>query len=56
MRNAMNGLGRNLASGLRLALFMRVDRSAFRISVAQLAHCAEVYALAAMRFCGASAA
>src|SRR6478752_1269802 len=36
MRNAMNGLGRNLASGLRLALFMPVDRSAFRISVAQL--------------------
>jgi hypothetical protein len=36
MRNALNGLGRNLASGLRLALFMRVDRGAFRISVAQL--------------------
>ena len=36
MRNALHGLGRNLASGLRLALFMPVDRSAFRISVAQL--------------------
>jgi hypothetical protein len=36
MRNGMNALGRNLAAGLRLALFMRVDRSAFRISVTQL--------------------
>ena len=36
MRNALNGLGHNLACGLRLALFMRVDRGAFRISVAQL--------------------
>lgn len=36
MRNALNGLGRNLAAGLRLALFMRVERGAFRISVAQL--------------------
>jgi hypothetical protein len=35
-RHALNGLGRNLASGLRLALFMRVDREAFRISVTQL--------------------
>lgn len=36
MRNALNGLGRNLVSGVRLALFMRVDRGAFRISVTQL--------------------
>jgi hypothetical protein len=36
MRNALNGLGRNLVAGLRLALFMSVGRSAFRISAAQL--------------------
>lgn len=36
MRDTINGLGRNLASGLRLALFMRVDRGSFRISAAQL--------------------
>jgi hypothetical protein len=36
MRNALNGLGRNLAAGLRLALFMRVELGVFRISVAQL--------------------
>lgn len=36
MRNALNGLGRNLFAGLRLALFMRVERSAFRVSAAQL--------------------
>jgi hypothetical protein len=36
MRSALIGLGRNLASGLRLALFMRVERNAFRISAAQL--------------------
>lgn len=36
MRSALNALGRNLAAGLRLALFMRVDRSAFRVSVTQL--------------------
>ena len=36
MRNALHALGRNLVAGLRLALFMPVDRGAFRISVAQL--------------------
>jgi hypothetical protein len=36
MRNALNALGRNLVAGLRLALFMPVERSAFRISAAQL--------------------
>jgi hypothetical protein len=36
MRNALNALGRNLAAGLRLALFLRVDRNAFHVSVAQL--------------------
>jgi len=36
MRNALAALGRNLFAGLRLALFMRVERSAFRISAAQL--------------------
>jgi hypothetical protein len=36
MRNALNGLGRNLIAGLRLALFMPVERSAFRVSAAQL--------------------
>jgi hypothetical protein len=36
MRNALNALGRNLLAGLRLALFLRVERSAFRISAAQL--------------------
>jgi hypothetical protein len=32
----LHALGRNLAAGLRLALFMPVDRTAFRISVTQL--------------------
>ena len=36
MREALHALARNLASGLRLALFMPVDRSAFRISAGQL--------------------
>ena len=36
MRNALNALGRNLVAGLRLALFMRVERSAFRVSATQL--------------------
>ena len=36
MRNALNALGRNLVAGLRVALFMPVERSAFRISAAQL--------------------
>ncbi|MGE5169496.1 MAG: C13 family peptidase [Rudaea sp.] len=36
MRDAIGALGRNLAAGLRLALFMRVDRAAFRITAAQL--------------------
>ena len=36
MRDALSAFGRNLAAGLRLALFMRVDRAAFRISAAQL--------------------
>ena len=36
MRNALAALGRNLAAGLRLALFMRVERSNFRVSAAQL--------------------
>jgi hypothetical protein len=36
MRATLNALGRNLAAGLRLALFMRVDASAFRVSAAQL--------------------
>ena len=36
MRSAINALGRNLAAGLRLALFMPVERVSFRISAAQL--------------------
>src|SRR6185312_10045545 len=36
MRNALNALGRNLVAGLRLALFMRVERGAFRVSATQL--------------------
>ena len=36
MRSAIHALGRNLAAGLRLALFMPVERAAFRISAAQL--------------------
>ena len=36
LRNALGNLGRNLLSGLRLALFLRVGRSSFRISAAQL--------------------
>jgi hypothetical protein len=36
MRAAIHALGRNLAAGLRLALMMRVERSAFRVSVVQL--------------------
>ena len=36
MREAFKALGRNLAAGLRLALFMRVERGAFRFSAAQL--------------------
>lgn len=36
MRNALHALGRNLAAGLRLALFIPVERAAFRISVTQL--------------------
>lgn len=36
IRLAVSELGRNLAAGLRLALFMPVERPAFRITVAQL--------------------
>ena len=36
MRSAIHALGRNLAAGLRLALFMPVERVAFRISATQL--------------------
>ena len=36
MRSALLALGRNLAAGLRLALFMPVQRTAFRLSAAQL--------------------
>ena len=36
MRNVLHALGRNLVAGLRLALFMRVERSAFRVSATQL--------------------
>ena len=36
MRGVLHALGRNLASGLRLALFMRVDPQAFHVSAAQL--------------------
>jgi hypothetical protein len=36
MRAAIHALGRNLAAGLRVALLMRVERSAFRVSVVQL--------------------
>jgi len=36
IRSAVHALGRNLAAGLRLALFMPVERAAFRISAVQL--------------------
>ena len=36
MRAIIHALGRNLAAGLRLALFLPVGRAAFRISVTQL--------------------
>ena len=36
VRSAIHALGRNLAAGLRLALFMPVERVAFHISPAQL--------------------
>ena len=36
IRSAAHALGRNLAAGLRLALFMSVDRESFRISALQL--------------------
>ena len=36
MRAVVHALGRNLAAGLRLALFMPVERVAFRISATQL--------------------
>ena len=36
MRSALASLGRNLAAGLRLALFMPISRTAFRITPAQL--------------------
>jgi hypothetical protein len=36
MRGVLHALGRNLASGLRLALFMRVDAQSFRVSATQL--------------------
>ena len=36
MRTAIHALGRNLAAGLRLALFLPVERARFRISVTQL--------------------
>jgi hypothetical protein len=36
VRDALRELGRNLAAGLRLALFMRVERGSFRVSAAQL--------------------
>ena len=36
MRSALRGLGRNLVAGLRLALFLPVERAAFRISAGQL--------------------
>ena len=36
MRSAIHALGRNLAAGLRLALFMPVERVAFHISAGQL--------------------
>ena len=36
MRYALTSLFRNLVAGLRLALFMRVDRNAFRIDLVQL--------------------
>ncbi|HJU22699.1 MAG TPA: C13 family peptidase [Casimicrobiaceae bacterium] len=35
LRNLLGNLGRNLLSGLRLALFLRVDRRTFAISAAQ---------------------
>jgi len=36
VRSTLHALGRNLAAGLRLALFMPVERASFRISAAQL--------------------
>jgi hypothetical protein len=36
MRAIIHALGRNLAAGLRLALFLPVGRASFRISVTQL--------------------
>ena len=36
VHSAFHALGRNLAAGLRLALFMPVERASFRISVLQL--------------------
>jgi len=36
MRSAIHALGRNLAAGLRLALFMPVERVGFRLSAGQL--------------------
>jgi hypothetical protein len=36
MRGVLHALGRNLASGVRLALFMRVDAESFRVSATQL--------------------
>ena len=36
MRSTIHALGRNLAAGLRLALFMPVERASFRISAVQL--------------------
>jgi hypothetical protein len=36
MRGVVHALGHNLASGVRLALFMRVDSQSFRVSATQL--------------------
>ena len=36
MRSTIHALGRNLAAGLRLVLFMPVERASFRISATQL--------------------
>jgi hypothetical protein len=36
LRNAIHDLGRNLAAGLRLALFLPIDRASFRVSPGQL--------------------
>ena len=36
VHSTIHALGRNLAAGLRLALFMPVERASFRISAAQL--------------------